>query len=757
MDRIRESIKEQPYLAGLMILFAVTAVIYSIITPPFEMSDELWHYPMVKTLADGNGLPVQDPDNPGPWKQEGSQPPLYYYIGAAATFWIDTSDVNEVLRPNPHVDNGVITPDGNTNLIAHNAEREKWPWRGTILAVHIVRLLSVLMSTASIYFTYRIGQAVFPEKPWLALAGAGAVAFTPMLAFISGAVNNDNLAVLLAAIGLWLMLSIVQGADADRPTLRRAAALGVVLGLGALTKTSVLGLFGLAGLTMAYAAFRRKRWQTFFIEGPLIIAIAAAIGGWWYVRNTRLYGDPLGLSAFIAVLGQRARPATLKQLWGERFGFMQSYWGLFGGVNLPMPGWTYTTLNTLAVISTVGVIVTLILKARRDGWKLQAWMPTLLSLLWIAGVVLPLALSWARITWSSQGRLVFSAIMVINLWFIAGLSAWPPDRWGKISAGAVLALMAGLTLVSPFAWIGPNYRPPEQISEWPDNAEIDFRPAEADQPAMRLLGYTLDTAATEPGGEVRLTLYWESLAGMDRDWSVFIHLEDSAGFVAGQRDTYPGVGLIATTYLEPGRRWADSYVVPIDGSAYAPEELTVRIGLYDYASCPACERMITSEGESSVDIGQVRLNERPGADNVPNPVAFNFGEKMELTGYHLDKREATPGETAVLTLYWRGLEKMEINYTISAQVLGPENRRLAQEDSWPLDGDFPTAAWEPGERVEDTYNLVLAPDTPPGKYKIQIAVYWLDENGEIQRLQLVTEDGRLVDDFVLLTDLRVIE
>ena len=48
----------------------------------------------------------------GPWNQEASQPPLYYYLGAALTFWIDQSDMAQARWLNPHVDNGLIPPDG---------------------------------------------------------------------------------------------------------------------------------------------------------------------------------------------------------------------------------------------------------------------------------------------------------------------------------------------------------------------------------------------------------------------------------------------------------------------------------------------------------------------------------------------------------------------------------------------------------------------------------------------------------------------
>ncbi len=109
---------EKRLLALILLLFVLLGSVYALVTPAFEASDELWHYPMIRHLADGNPLPVQvfDPAQAGPWKQEASQPPLYYYLGAALTFWIDASDMEQVRWLNPHVDNGVITVDGNSQL-----------------------------------------------------------------------------------------------------------------------------------------------------------------------------------------------------------------------------------------------------------------------------------------------------------------------------------------------------------------------------------------------------------------------------------------------------------------------------------------------------------------------------------------------------------------------------------------------------------------------------------------------------------------
>ncbi len=737
---------------ALLTIFAVLATMYSIVVPIFDASDEFWHYPMVAWLANGNGLPVQDPENPGPWKQEGSQPPLYYYLGAALTFWIDTSDMPETRRENPHVDNGLITEDGNINLVTHNAAEEAWPWRGTTLAVHIVRLLSVIMSTGTVYFTYRIGVEIFEgERRWLALAGAAAVAFTPMFAFISGAVNNDNLSSLLAAAGLWVMLRLAKAAREGKSTLGLSIGLGIVLGLLALTKFGALAMFGLAGLTMAFAAWRRKRWQVFFLEGPLIIALAGAISGWWYYRNWQLYGDFSGLNVFIAILGQRERPASLRQLWGERIGFMQSYWGLFGGVNVPMPFWVYDVLNALAVASAIGMIVYLIEKARRGGFTLDQWASTLLILLLPVSVIAPLALWWARVTWSSQGRLVFSAISVLGLLFAGGLGAALPRRIGEAVVGAALVFVATLTVLAPILWIAPAYRPPEQVAVPADSGIVL---GVSGQPQMRLVTYDVASDDIQPGGEVEIALTWEVVGAMARNWSVFIHLSDPNDIVVAQRDTYPGVGLLATSDLPVGRAWVDHYVIPIPETAYAPDETRLLVGLYDYETG---ERMtIIGEGSNALELATIEIAGSPDAD-IPNPVTFNFGNEMALTGYQLDRRQARADETLTLTLYWQGLRPMAHNYTIFAHVLGPEMRLYGQEDSWPLDGSYPTTAWEPGEIVEDMYQLTLAGDTPPGVYDIEVGVYWLDDEGHIERLQIVTEDGRLVQDYVLLTKIRVNE
>ncbi|MDH4135560.1 MAG: glycosyltransferase family 39 protein, partial [Anaerolineae bacterium] len=282
----------------ILIGFIILGTVYSVVTPLFEASDELWHYPFVKHLADGGGLPVQDPRIEQLWRQEGSQPPLYYALGALATFWIDTSDLAEVRWLNPHADIGVETADGNLNMVVHS-EREDFPYRGTALAVHIVRFLSVLIGAVTVLCTYLIASEVFPAQKTLAAGAAAFNAFVPMFLFISGSVNNDNLTVLFCSLTLLILVRLVRSRAAfhsrrSRPSEPMSndqlgfgiwSLLGLVIGLGALSKASALGLIPLAALGLAFSAWQRwtepvlRRLAWFLGSFAIVLAVSFAAAG----------------------------------------------------------------------------------------------------------------------------------------------------------------------------------------------------------------------------------------------------------------------------------------------------------------------------------------------------------------------------------------------------------------------------------------------------------------------------------------------
>ena len=273
---------------------------------------------------------------------------------------------------------------------------------------------------------------------------------------------------------------------------------------------------------------------------------------------------------------------------------------------------------------------------------------------------------------------------------------------------------------------------------------------------MRLLGYDLVAWSgdrpqqwVEPGGVVEVTLYWEALAPTDRDYTVFVHLLGEHDLLVAQRDTFPGLGLLSTTWLEPGFRWADRYVLQMPPTAYAPDEAQIEVGLYDTTSG---ERLPLAGGGDHVRFGRVLL--APRSDDLPNPAAVNFGDEMQLVGYGIDHRAAAPGETVRLMLYWRGLRRMDVNYTVSVQFVDSDWVKAAQRDTWPVGGTAPTSAWQPGVLVEDAYDLTIL-DVPPGVYDVRLTIYRFDEDGSIIPLPTIPEGGRMQATHVVLTRVRV--
>jgi hypothetical protein len=77
-------------------------------------------------------------------------------------------------------------------------------------------------------------------------------------------------------------------------------------------------------------------------------------------------------------------------------------------------------------------------------------------LLFVAAVIVGL-IQWATTTWSSQGRLVFTAISAINVLLVAGLIGWLPRQIGQRLILGVAGFVFALAALAPLAWIRPAY------------------------------------------------------------------------------------------------------------------------------------------------------------------------------------------------------------------------------------------------------------------------------------------------------------
>jgi hypothetical protein len=109
---------------------------------------------------------------------------------------------------------------------------------------------------------------------------------------------------------------------------------------------------------------------------------------------------------------------------------------------------------------------------------------------------------------------------------------------------------------------------------------------------VRLRGFDLNPTQVQPGGGVRLTLYWESTSTTETSYKVFVHLVDEVEHIWGQHDGYPVDGLAPTYLWQPGDVVRDEHILTVAPDA-PPGEHRLVVGLYDEATM---ERLAVETG-----------------------------------------------------------------------------------------------------------------------------------------------------------------
>ncbi len=732
----------------ILAAFVLLGLGYAFTTPTMEAPDEIHHYNYIRSLVNTGRPPVLGAEGK---RNFGHHAPVYYVIGALATFWVGENDLQVwPTRVNPSFAYrfSEVGTD-NKNLYMHPPD-DSLGHSDTWLGIRVVRIVSVLMVALTLWMIYGIGREIFPEQPELAVGMVGLCAFIPEFLFIAGAVNDDNAATLFGALTLWMMMRIMRRG----PTRRRCIVLGLGLGLGYLSKLTTAVLVPMAAVALWLACGRS--WRDLLRWGVWVFGIAGILVLPWMIYQTTLYQEPTGTLLAMTGWNVRSRPASLADLGPDLYWLWTSFWGRLAYHQIPLANWIYSLINLVAAIALLGLLRIGLLYMRSGGLRspfslrMMQYAVMTSSLLLTLG---PMVVRRLLRPTPNVGRYLFPVIAAIALLLVTGLAAWLPRRWHArltllVTVASLILGIAGLT-----CFLGPAYAMPEQLSEAdvagiPNRLDVDFGGT------MRLLGYDLETTSVQPGDALVVTLFWEALAPSERDCTVFVHLLGVDDIMVAQRDTYPGLGRLGTSWLEPGYRWADRVVLQVPDTAYAPDQAYLQVGIFDTA---ANQRLAASGAnapieEDAVFLGQVAVQGHPGG--LSNPVMVRFAGQMTLVGYELSERTVDAGETLTVTLYWEGERTMAADYVISVQLVDLALRKAAQQDSQPAAGLAPTSTWAAGEQVVDSHALAVNPYADPGVYGVWVTVYAPAEGG-IAHLQIVSEAGEAFTDYVVLTNVRV--
>jgi hypothetical protein len=347
---------------------ALSAASWSIVTPPFEATDEPSHFAYTEILAETGRLPSASESTPPEQEQIVlSDLDLLSVRFNAAVPTVDTSAQQERLE------HDLARPPGRAGTWAGVATAEPPLYYalqtipyflgsgGTLLdRLELMRLLSVLMAALTALFVFLFLREALPAVPWAWTVGGLGMALAPLLGFIGGVVTPDAMLCTVSAALFYLL------ARAFRRGLtpRIAIAIGAVAAVGSLTKLNFVGLA--PGLLLALLVLTRRASRTSPRSAYGSLAVAVALAGLpvgaYTVINTLSNHAGLGVTSE-GIAGTTRHAGTLLDelayIWqlflprlpGMRSDFAGTFtprlWfdrsvGMYGWLDTYFPQWVYT-------------------------------------------------------------------------------------------------------------------------------------------------------------------------------------------------------------------------------------------------------------------------------------------------------------------------------------------------------------------------------------------------------------------------------
>lgn len=463
----------------------LSAVSWSIVSPPFEVTDEPAHFAYAQILAETQSLPRSQT---APFSLEESvalrdlnQRAVHFNqaIGTIST----AAQQRRLQRDLAHGFSRSATGAGvaATEPPLYYA-LQTIPYllgsSGTVLdRLELMRLLSALCAALATIFVFLFLREALPAVPWAWTVGGLCTALAPLLGFISGAVNPDALlCVVSAALFYCLARAFARGL-----TPRLAVAIGAVIATGFMTKLNFVGL--VPGTLLALLLLTRRARRTSGRSAYRCLALALAIG-WspvcvYVLVNILSNHAALGLvSKSVAETGKYHRSltkelsyiwqsylprlpgmadyfpgiSTIRQLWFDRLV------GLYGWLDTHFPDWVYS----VALIPT-GLVAALCARElvrargalRRRAGELFAYACIGAGLLALVGADSYLEYPERAGAYSEPRYLLPLAAIFAAALALAARGAG--RRWGPAVGTLLVLLFLGYDLVSQLQVVGRYY------------------------------------------------------------------------------------------------------------------------------------------------------------------------------------------------------------------------------------------------------------------------------------------------------------
>lgn len=707
-----------------------------LILPSFEAMDERFHFNLVRYLADGHPLPDQRDIalaiEEG-YHQQGGQAPLYYVLNALlwralkldTTGWAD--DAATLATPNELSSCGDVSRTISKGLYLRWPQRERWPYTGAALGVHLLRACNSVWALVTILGVYFAARTSFPGIGYVPMLAAALAGLNPRFLLHSSTVTNDTLLAALAAWGVYLATATLRRG----PTLGRTLALGLVAGLAALAKLGGVFLLPLAALVFAEVARRERKWLRGLGHLALVGGVWLAIAGWWYIGNWLRYGDlalvPLYTANTVGGLRKSWPPDVVIP---EIITVFRTFWTNSGFCNFEVGFLPFYTV--LSFVGLGGLLLALVRPGRDPRATRQR---AALLILWAALGLL----SWLRFNsqvWAPDGRYLYMALAAIMPLLAAGLQR----VFGLLGpvvrrvAWRVLTIVLGLlALGAPVLATAPLFSPPRVHAA---SAVAVPRPLDASFGGqVRLLGYDVDSESLRAGETVDVTLYLTADQPITESLMLGLQIasigRDDNTVLVNLR-SWPGGGRYPTTAWRPGEVLIDHYSLclpdnVIDLQVWDLDLLVLHAERTDGVD----ERLqVTVEGApggTAVALTRLRVvplspEEPPLSALMEPPPAFGSNREVILRAAEVSEDDGS----LRVRLWWQVEQPVGDDYTVFAHLLDADGGLVAAGDDVPRRGAMPTSYWRSGDLIADEYHIPLPGEAPSDGWRVGVGFYRAD-------------------------------
>jgi 4-amino-4-deoxy-L-arabinose transferase-like glycosyltransferase len=389
-------------LLGLLLMFysLMACVLAFKVDPPSSPSmlknpDEESHFAVVTYMADHHAFPPYDRLH-----MESIHPPFYYAIAAV---------LYASIKP----------------IASEEA------------TLRTLRLLSVAFGIVTVLACYWAAGAIWSDaKP---LFAASITALLPAYLFLTPAVSNDGLVVMLSTLALGTMLYGLR----DGFTRRLALTASLLVVLAVFTKYSALPLVPL--LIASFWFSRREGDKNWLKYSSFAVLLLFCVTGWWFYRNVVLFGDPLRSAAEARLLshlaGINAGSNKLEYVADVLHTTVPTFFGDFHhwapqSVSEWLPDLTVRLFELFCALCGIGIVGLLMRGPRRFMRQVTS------LLLAYAALVTATYLAYNMKHYNPHARLLFPALFCFSAGSSAGIGYFFQGRRFTYLATAIIALMS---------------------------------------------------------------------------------------------------------------------------------------------------------------------------------------------------------------------------------------------------------------------------------------------------------------------------